>query len=233
MPSQDRPAHPHPKLHGRKKGHRLRKQRQELLDTLLPRIVFPQTASPIHNPQDLFHRRYDALWLEVGFGDGGHLAWQAKNNPDIGFIGCEPYEPGVAGLLSLIAADNIENVVVHPDDARQVFSRLPEGCISRVFILFPDPWPKKKHNKRRFISPENIDALARLMHSGAELRFASDIDDYIQWTLAIFRDRKDFIWTAESPRDWQYRPDDWPATKYERKANAAGRTGKFLRFQRV
>lgn len=233
MPLQDSSAPTRPKLHGRKKGHRLRKQRQQLLEALLPKLLFPQADAPISDPYSLFRRRCETLWLEIGFGDGGHLAWQAKNNPDIGFIGCEPYEPGVAGLLMQVASDDLENIIVHPDDARQIFHRLPDGCISRVFILFPDPWPKKKHHKRRFISPDNIDALARLMHPGAELRFASDIDDYIRWTLAMFRDRQDFVWMAESPRDWQIRPDDWPATKYERKAATVGRQGKFLRFRRI
>ena len=132
------------------------------------------------------------LWLEIGFGDGGHLAWLAATNPHIGFIGCEPYVNGIAHLLETVEADGLENIRIHPADARDLLAVLPAQSIARVFILFPDPWPRKRHHKRRFISQENLDALARIMRPGGELCFASDSPDYCNWTLALMQHHPDF-----------------------------------------
>ena len=181
---------------------------------------------------DLFPADRAAYWLEIGFGGGEHLSAQAKAHPSVGFIGCEPFINGVARLLTDIDQENLSNIRLFTDDARLLMDRLDEAVISRVFVLFPDPWPKKRHADRRFINQENLDTLSRIMRDGAELRFASDEMGYIRWTLKQVRGHPDFEWTAETGQDWQGRPDDWPPTRYEGKALAAGRSCIYLRFRR-
>ena len=156
------------------------------------------------------------VWLEVGFGSGEHLLEQARAHPSVGLIGAEPYEAGVAKLLSKLAGEtNIRN---HEGDARDIVEALPDACLGRVFILFPDPWPKTRHRKRRFVQTEMLDALARVMKQGAELRIASDDSGYVGWTLERLMAHPDFAWTAEGAADWKTRPQGWPQTRYEAKA---------------
>ncbi|MED5357294.1 MAG: tRNA (guanine(46)-N(7))-methyltransferase TrmB [Pseudomonadota bacterium] len=181
---------------------------------------------------DLFPADRAAYWLEIGFGGGEQLSVQAKAHPSVGFIGCEPFINGVARLLTDIDQENLSNIRLFTDDARLLMDRLDEAVISRAFVLFPDPWPKKRHADRRFINRENLDTLSRIMRDGAELRFASDEMGYIRWTLKQVRGHPDFEWTAETVKDWKGRPDDWPPTRYEGKALAAGRSCIYLRFRR-
>jgi len=171
--------------------------------------------------------------LEVGFGGGEHLAEQARRNPDTGYIGCEPFENGVAKLLTQVQASRLRNVRVVPDDARDILVRLPDASLSFVFVLFPDPWPKLRHYKRRFIQTRTLDQIHRLLKPGGELRIATDHTDYGQWALMhLMRDNR-FEWAATRAADWRVRPEDWVATRYEQKALKAGRSCIYLRFFRT
>ena len=170
-------------------------------------------------------------WLEIGFGAGEHLARQAKAHPEIGFLGCEPFVNGITTLLAEIESHDIQNVRVFPDDARLILPALPTASVGRCFILFPDPWPKRRHRDRRLVAPAMLDTLARVMADGAELRLGSDHPDMVDWMLLHCRRHPDFLWTAKHPQDWQQRPADWPPTRYEAKALHGGPV--FLTFQRV
>ncbi|MBT5458344.1 MAG: tRNA (guanosine(46)-N7)-methyltransferase TrmB [Rhodospirillaceae bacterium] len=220
-------------LYGRRKGRPLRPHRQRLVDRLLPaiEIALSPDREPL-DPQALFGVAIDDVWLEIGFGAGEHLAWQARENRHLGIIGCEPYLNGVARLLSDIDTDELENVRLYRDDARMLLERLPEASISRAFVLFPDPWPKSRHNKRRIIGPATMPHLARLLRDGAELRVATDDFTYKGWILEHVLGSGYFQWTARCPSDWRDRPADWPPTRYEAKALRQGRRGTFMRFLR-
>ena len=172
------------------------------------------------------------FWLEIGFGAGEHLAWQAEAHPEATIIGCEVYRNGIAGLLGQVERRKLANVRVWPEDARDLIDRLPGRSVGRVFLLFPDPWPKARHAERRFIGPANLAGLARIMVPGAELRVATDDPTYLAWTLAQVPAHPAFRWLAEGPEDWRRRPPDWPPTRYEQKARAAGRSPAFLCFRR-
>lgn len=224
------------RVHGRRRGRPLRQHRRHLLETLLPRleIVTPgeATAKPCLTARRLFDGAVEDCWLEIGFGAGEHLAEQARAHPDIGFIGCEPYVNGVASLLSHIEKNALSNIRVLADDARLILGHLPDAGIGRAFLLFPDPWPKKRHAKRRFLCSDTLDGLARVLKPGAQLRLATDSPDYVRAALEIIARRSDFEWRARGPGDWRQRPDDWPATRYEAKALAAGRKCYYLTFRR-
>jgi tRNA (guanine-N7-)-methyltransferase len=217
---------------GRRKGPKLRARQTGLLEALLPRIaLIPQAG---RDPREYFGAiPLSDIWLEVGFGAGEHLAWQAEAHPEIGVIGAEPYVAGIAKLLARIADKNIPNVRLYTEDVRDVIAALPDACLGRVFILFPDPWPKKRHHKRRFIQIEMLAALARVMKKGAELRFATDDAGYLLWALERLSAHPAFAWTAHAPADWRGRPEDWPETRYEAKALKAGTACNYLRFRRV
>jgi tRNA (guanine-N7-)-methyltransferase len=223
-------------LYGRRKGPKLSAHQEQLLETLLPKLrlnlqagadpktyfslspppcgeVDPSSGSGGGNASD--------VWLEIGFGAGEHLLWQAEHHPHVGMIGAEPYISGIAKLLSKLAQlpdGQGENIRVHDNDARDILEALPDACLGRVFILFPDPWPKSRHHKRRFIQMNMLDVMARVMKPGAELRFASDDADYAAWTLERVIAHPAFEWTATRARDWKTRPNDWPETRYEAKA---------------
>ena len=172
------------------------------------------------------------VWLEIGFGGGEHLAWQAAAHPEVGLIGAEPYLNGVAAMLAHIEADGLANVRLWPDDARLLLDRLPPASLSRAFILFPDPWRKSRHAERRFVSRAMLDRMAVLLRPGAELRLATDDPRYRHWMLEAVLHHPAFDWMAAGPDDWRRRPDDWPQTRYEAKALAAGRAPLFLRLVR-
>jgi tRNA (guanine-N7-)-methyltransferase len=174
----------------------------------------------------------DAVALEIGFGAGEHLAAQAAAHPETGFIGSEVFENGIAKLLAEIEPRRLSNIRLFLDDARLLLAALREASLTRVFILFPDPWPKLRHHKRRIVSRATLDALARVMTDGAELRLATDDRGYLAWMLEHATGHPDFEWLAQRPEDWRTRPVDWPATRYEQKAFAAGRSPTFLRFRR-
>jgi tRNA (guanine-N7-)-methyltransferase len=226
--SKDNPR----RFYGRRAGHKLHASQSALVETLLPKLRIDPHQT-IKNVRSLFPNDVNEVWLEIGFGAGEHLLWQARENPETGFLASEPYINGVAKVLAAIDRDKIGNIRLYDDDVHHLFGSLPDDFLSRVFILFPDPWPKKRHNKRRIISKFLIDHLARLMGPGAELRFASDIPDYVDWTLRYMQKSPAFAWTARTPDDWRRRPPDWPETRYEKKAIEAGRTAAYLSFRRI
>lgn len=218
---------------GRRRGRALSARQQHLLDDVLPKLALPLDGAAPEPLGHLFPHAPPDVWLEIGFGGGEHLIWQARANPDVGLIGCEVFEEGVVKVLSAVDTHGLSNVRVSNDDARAVLRWLAPASLARAFILFPDPWPKRKHVKRRLINPALLDELARAMRSGAELRIATDIGDYLRTILMAFRSRTDFQWLADAPDDWRVRGDDWPQTRYEAKAVREGRRRYFLRFQRV
>lgn len=218
-----------PKFHGRRKGRPLRAGRQALIDTLLPRITIP-TDKPDLDPLSLFDAPVEKAWLEIGFGGGEHLAALAERHPEIGFLGCEPFINGVAKLLSAVEEGGLGNVRVLADDARLLMAALQPASLDRIFVLFPDPWPKRRHWARRFIGPENLPGLARILRAGGELRIATDHPGYLEWILAHMVRSPHFEWQAERSADWLDRPADWQPTRYERKS-LAGRP-HYLRFLR-
>ncbi len=219
--------------YGRRRGRKPSARQSALLADLLPRVALPLGDPPPPSLGGLFPPPAQEAWLEIGFGGGEHLLWQARNNPHVGLIGCEPFEDGVVKVLSAIEREQIANVRLHADDARPLLRWLPDASIGRTFILFPDPWPKKKHQKRRLVSEATLSELARVMRPGAELRIATDIGDYARWILLAVRSQGLFCWTAGRPVDWRVRPADWPPTRYEQKALREGRRCTYFRFRRA
>ncbi len=221
------------RIYGRRQNHRIRPARKRLLEARLPEIEIKVPADGLTIDLDAVFqtpRPRRRFWLEIGFGGGEHLAEQAATFPDVGLIGCEPYVNGVARLLSLIGdADNVRVVI---DDARLLLEALPPASLDRIFVLFPDPWPKARHQKRRVVNPETLADMARLLMPGGELRLATDIMSYARPMLEGVLADGHFDWLAERPGDWRERPADWPATRYEEKARQAGRTPVFFRFRR-
>lgn len=223
-------------VYGRTRGKTLKPRQANLMETLFPRVSISLEESIIE-PRSLFDGVKE-VWLEVGFGGGEHLAHQAVTHPEAGIMGCEPFLNGVAKLVSEIDQRNLSNVRILNDDARFLLERLAPASLDRVFILYPDPWPKKRHNKRRFVNPETLGFLSKALKSGGELRFASDIPDYIAWTLAqVSRFNRaggeTFCWQAESAADWRTPYEGWPGTRYEAKAIREGRTPCYLSFRRA
>jgi len=218
------------RLYGRRQGHALRKGQAALVEELLPRVSVPNEG-PL-DPRILFGNDRP-LWLEIGFGAGEHLASQASANPDIGLIGCEPFLNGVVGALNHIRDDGLDNVRLYMGDALDVLDRLAPASLDRAFLLHPDPWPKLRHAKRRFVNPGPLDALASRLKPGAELRIGTDHPVYLRWTLMQMATRTDFDWLAATPADWQHRPADWPPTRYEAKARRKGHEVWYLRYRRV
>lgn len=219
-------------FHGRTHGKSLRPSQraylEEDLDRLRPRGV-TWDENPERRPIDLGalfpHGR--EVWLEVGFGGGEHLVHMAANNPDVGIIGCEPFINGVAMLLGKLRQTGLTNVAVHPGDARDLMDVLPEGSIGKAFLLYPDPWPKKRHHKRRFVTPEHLIPLARAMRTGGEFRVATDIPDYVRQTLEeVPQAGFELIDQGDTP--WA----DWISTRYEQKALREGRRPHYLTFRR-
>ena len=199
---------------------------------LLPRVAVPLPAQGRLDPAMLFASPPQGLWLEIGFGAGEHLAWQAAQHPEIGFIGAEVFVNGIAGLLSRVSEQGLGNVRVFHGDARDLLPVLPDAAIARAFILFPDPWPKSRHHRRRLIQPETLDELARVLADSAELRLATDDTGYLTWILAKATGHPEFRWLARHAADWRRRPADWPETRYEAKARQRGAQPVFLRFRR-
>jgi tRNA (guanine-N7-)-methyltransferase len=218
-------------LYGRRQGPKLRPGVGRLLADRLPVVGFAAGAGA--DPMALFAAAPRALWLEIGFGGGEHLAALAAAHPQLGFLGVEPFVNGVAKLLRAIEDQGLRNIRILMDDARLLLAALPEGCIERAFVLFPDPWPKLRHHKRRIVNAETVAELARVIRGGGELRLATDDPDYARWMLAVLLAEPSFTWLADRAADWRGRPDDWPPTRYEGKALAAGRRPVYLRFGRV
>ena len=216
------------RLYGRYRGRRLSRSRQDLVESLLPRLR-PDIAGD--GPVDL-KAPSGRLWLEIGFGSGEHLAWQASRNRDVTVIGAEPYIRGVAALLARVHDDALDNVRIVDGDVRPLLGALAPASLERVFVLFPDPWPKVRHHKRRIVNAGSVARFAELLVDGGELRLATDIMPYARWMLAALHMCPALAWTARRPADWRQRPDDWPPTRYETKARQAGRAPVFLSFTR-
>jgi tRNA (guanine-N7-)-methyltransferase len=199
---------------------------------LLPQLAVSLPASGSLDLETLFAGPRQSTWLEIGFGGGEHLALQAEQNPQTGLIGCEVFESGIAKLLARVAHLHLENIRVFSDDAQLLIAALPDASIDRVFILFPDPWPKRRHHKRRIVSHETLDGLAKIMTDNAELRLATDDCDYVCRMLENVTDHPAFEWLSRRLSDRHDRPQDWPPTRYEEKARAAGRYPALLRARR-
>jgi tRNA (guanine-N7-)-methyltransferase len=219
--------------YGRRKGHALSARKERLLEDLLPRIRLPLDLPAPRPLTTLFPEGTREIWLEIGFGSGEHLLWQAAHNPRVGFIGCEPFINGVASLLGEIEDRTLPTIRVHDGDARDVLAWLPDASISRLFLLFPDPWPKSRHLKRRLLSQDTAARFARVLVPGGELRFASDSGDYAGQALLALLATGAFAWTAERAADWRVQPPDWPETRYERKAAKEGRRAAYLSLRRL
>jgi tRNA (guanine-N7-)-methyltransferase len=206
---------PHPALrtYGRIKARPIKPRQAALLDTLLPKIRAPQEP---FDPRALMPAARET-WLEIGFGGGEHMAAQAGRHPDVLVIGAEPFQNGVASALRHIDEQGLTNVRLQDGDARELLARLPNESIARAFILFPDPWPKTRHHKRRLIQPDTVLELARVLEPGGALRFASDWADYVDWALARILESGRFRWTAQAAADWRSPPADHVTTRYEEK----------------
>jgi len=232
LPEAGRPTGPG-RLFGRRRGKKLRPARQALFERLLPRLAITHAdlTAPLQ-PRQLFPACPTEVWLEVGCGAGEHLATQAARHPQVGFIAVEPYLAGLARLLAHVQERGLGNVRVFADDAALLLAALPEASLARLFLLFPDPWPKSRHAGRRFVSPANIALAARALRDGAEWRIATDDMGYCRWTLRQLADRDAFLWLADTADDWRQPPADWVPTRYEQKARSAGRACVYLRFRR-
>jgi len=216
---------------GRRRGKTLRAGRAATLAEALPRLELDLEKLP-SDLAALFAAPVREVRLEIGFGGAEHLLHRAQEAPDFGFIGVEPFVDGLARGVAEIERLSLKNVRVFGDDATLLLDRLPEASLAGVDLLYPDPWPKTRHWKRRFVSDRNLARLARVMRSGAEFRFASDIDSYVAWTLAHAARSTDFAWTAERAADWLTPFRGWPGTRYEAKALREGRRGTYLTFRR-
>ena len=217
---------------GRRKGHKLRPRQMALFDTLLPRLALDLSLPPPADPRTLFAPAVADLRLEIGFGGAEHLLEQARGNPHIGFIGSDPFVNAVAKALVVIDAQKLRNIRLHVGDAAALIDWLPTASLTRIDLLYPDPWPKRRHWKRRFIQDERLTALARILRAGGELHFATDIADYAAWTLARVLRAAELSWTAESAEDWRKPWQGFAGTRYEAKAMREGRTPCYLIFRR-
>lgn len=206
-------AHPPLRSYGRLKTRTIKPRQAALMESLLPTLRPP---SGRFDPRALMTGAAE-VWLEIGFGGGEHMAAQAARRPDVLILGAEPFQNGVASALRHIDEAHLENVRVHDGDARELMARMPDACLDRIFVLFPDPWPKTRHNKRRIVQAETVAEFARLLKPGGRLRFASDWADYVDWSLERFLRNADFRWSADAASDWRQPPADHITTRYEEK----------------
>ncbi len=235
-----------PHFFGRRKGRVIRKTKTTLLESFLPNLRISKNTA--FDKETLFGTEVDEICLEIGFGNGEHIAGQACKNPRTGYIGAEVFQNGVANLLSLITgikitADlpekitlepgRVDNIRIWDDDIRLLFKNMPNQFLDKIYLLFPDPWPKKRHASRRFVNPENLQELSRLLKKGGILRIATDHKVYKSWTLHQMHACPDFKWTATCGNDWKHEPADWVQTKYQRKAIREGRRAVFLDYEKV
>lgn len=218
---------------GRRKGHKLRQHQADLIAHLLPYLALDITQAAPENAGEIFDPAAQEVRLEIGFGGGEHLAAEALAFPTAGFIGCEPYVNGMAKILAQIEAHNIGNIRLFAGDAAELLAWLPKASLSRIDLIHPDPWPKRRHWKRRFVQDKTIAAMARVLKAGGEFRFVCDIDDYCAWTLAHLARSPDFTWLAERADDFRLPWAGYTMTRYGRKAEREGRKAAYLRFRRV
>ncbi|MGQ3671310.1 tRNA (guanine(46)-N(7))-methyltransferase TrmB [Xanthobacter sp. TB0136] len=220
----------HGAFYGRRVGKPLRSAQQAALERVLSRFLL--SLDDIADPRDLFPQAPDALWLEIGFGGGEHLLAHAAREPQTGFFGVEPFLNGMARMAVDLEPCGLSNIRLFNHDAGLLLDRLPDGCLDGADLLYPDPWPKKRHWKRRFVRPENLDRLARVIRPGGIFHFASDVPHYVGWTLAEIRAHGAFEWTAQTAADWTTPYPHWPGTRYEAKALREGRIPSYLTFIR-
>ena len=235
-----------PKFFGRRQGRVVRKAKTYLLEQLLPQIKISDESD--FSKEKMFGEPKQEICLEIGFGDGQHIFGQAQKHPENGYLGVEVFKNGVANLLTLMSgikegdnlpvavkAENccIHNVRVYDDDVRLLFAKIPDGFFDKVFLLFPDPWPKNKHTERRFVNPDNLREVARVLKRGGLFRVATDHKVYKRHVLHVMRDCADFEWTAKCGNDWKHEPEDWVRTKYQMKAIREGRRPVFFNYKRV
>ena len=232
-PDDGTAAHTHGSFFGRRKGHKLRFHQADLIEHLLPRLSLDIGKPGPADLAGLFDTPVDDLRLEIGFGGGEHLIAEARAFPEIGFIGCEPYVNGMAKILTQIEAHAIGNIRLFAGDAAELLAWAPQGSLARIDLIHPDPWPKRRHWKRRFVQDLTVAAMARVLKPDGEFRFVSDIADYCAWTLAHLSRSPDFVWTAEQASDWRLPWADYTMTRYGRKAEREGRHAAYLRFRRV
>ena len=232
-PDDDAALHARGSFFGRRKGHKLRIHQADLIDNLLPHLALDIGTPAPDRLAELFEGDIADVRLEIGFGGGEHLIAEAQAFPDIGFIGCEPYVNGMAKILTQIEAQNIGNIRLYAGDAAELLAWAPAQSLARIDLIHPDPWPKRRHWKRRFVQDATVAAMARILKAGCEFRFVSDIDDYCAWTLAHLMRSPDFLWTAERAADWRQPWDGYTMTRYGRKAEREGRVAAYLRFRRV
>ena len=219
--------------YGRRKGKALRSAQKSYMSNLqkyLP-IGVDIDENPSRKKINIFSNS-NPVWLEIGFGSGEHLFHQAMENPEVNIIGCEPYINGVATLLGKLETKNISNVLIYPGDVRDLMDVVPELTFERIFLLYPDPWPKSRHHKRRFVSPEFLDPLIPLLKPSGFIYIATDIGDYVRQAMQNLNIYDDLIWMCEGPQDWRKPWKGWFRTRYERKAIAAGRRSYYLTFQK-
>jgi len=223
-----------PRFYGRRAGRSLRPGRQALVAEHLPQVsVACPPSGALLDPRQLFPSLAE-VWLEIGCGAGEHLSAHAVARRDVGFIACEPYINGVAALLARMHRLGLDDQVrVHADDARPFIACLSGASIDRVFVLFADPWPKRRHHRRRFVQPDSVHLIAHILKPGGEFLFASDHMDYIRWTIATALDHPELEWCAEDADDWRCPPADWAGTRYEQKALKRGGRCAYLRFRKV
>ena len=226
-------ARPHGSFFGRRKGHKLRSHQADLIEHLLPRLSLDIGKPCPPDLADLFDPPADEIRLEIGFGGGEHLIAEARAFPKVGFIGCEPYVNGMAKILTQIETHSIGNIRLFAGDAAELLAWLPPHSLARIDLIHPDPWPKRRHWKRRFVQDATIAAMARALKPDGEFRFVSDISDYCAWTLEHLARSPDFFWTAERASDWRLPWADYTMTRYGRKAEREGRHAAYLRFRKV
>src|SRR5215471_3645844 len=217
---------------GRRKGHKLRSHQTELIGTLLPRLSLALDRPPPDDLVRVFSRPLESVHLEIGFGGGENLIAEATAHPAVGFFGCEPFVNGMAKVLASIEAQAIDNIRLYAGDAIDLLAWLPTASVARIDLLYPDPWPKRRHWKRRFVQDESLKRLARILTSSGEFRFATDIPSYADYVLVRIMRAVEFIWTAECADDWRKPWDGFVRTRYEAKAKQEGRVPCYLKFCR-
>jgi tRNA (guanine-N7-)-methyltransferase len=218
---------------GRRKGHKLRPRRARLIETLLPQLAIDPTHPAPAELGSLFSSAVTEVRLEIGFGAGEGMVAEAKANPRVGFIGVEPFVNGMAKALAAIEAEGLRNIRLHFDDAANLIAWLPQSSLARVDLIHPDPWPKRRHWKRRFVQDETVAQLARLLRRGGDFRFVTDIPDYASWTLQRLAHSRDFEWTAQCATDWRKPWPGFTSTRYYAKAAREQRCSCFLIFRRI
>jgi tRNA (guanine-N7-)-methyltransferase len=226
-------ARPHGSFFGRRKGHKLRLHQADLIAQLLPQLSVDMSHPPPSDLRTLFDGAVDAVRLEIGFGGGEHLVAEALAHPYLGFIGCEPYVNGMAKILAQIETHEIRNIRLVAGDAAELLAWVPPQSLTRIDLIHPDPWPKRRHWKRRFVQDATIAGMARAIPPGGEFRFVCDIDSYVEWTLSHLMRAPQFEWLAQQASDWRLPWPNYTMTRYGRKATREGRRASYLRFKRL